>query len=350
MWSLSSLGCNSSALAPHKSLLLILLFILAVSTEAQDRSVVVAIVDGQNITQQQVDEAATSQIFPLQQQIFAIRKTVLENLIIRRLLENEAARQKLTVEDLKRKVMSGPIEVTKEQVEELYQANRAVFALMSPDEAKEKLRLDLEGQGQLKKYREAIARLRAAAKIDLLLDEPRLPSLNTGAAESLGPKNARVILTEYSDFQCPYCREVQTTVKGILREYPSEVRLIFKHLPLEIHPMAFRSAQAAFCAGKQDAFWKFHDGLFQADLSPEALNKLAQDLALDLPQFEQCLLTPESRTAILNNLAEAQQLGINSTPTFLINGKLFRGAVSFAELKGAIERELKNSQKGSQAQ
>jgi len=247
--------------------------------------------------------------------------------------------------------MSGPIEVTREQVEELYQANRAVFALMSPDEAKEKLRLDLEGQGRLKKYREAIARFRAAAKVEVLLDEPRLPSLNTAGAESIGPTNARVVLTEYSDFQCPYCREVQNTVKAILREYPVEVRLIFKHLPLEIHPMAFRSAQAAFCAGKQGAFWKFHDSLFQSELSSsDVLTKLAQDLGLDVTQFEKCLTAPESRAAISNHLAEAQQLGINSTPTFLINGKLIRGAISFAELKGAIERELKNSQTGSQSQ
>jgi protein-disulfide isomerase len=73
-------------------------------------------------------------------------------------------------------------------------------------------------------------------------------------------------------------------------------------------------------------------------------------LGLDVTQFEKCLTAPESRAAISNHLAEAQQLGINSTPTFLINGKLIRGAISFAELKGAIERELKNSQTGSQSQ
>jgi protein-disulfide isomerase len=330
--------------------LLLLLTLWVAITKAQERNVVVAVVNGQSITQEQVDEAAISQIFPLQQQIFAIRRTTLENLIIRRVWENEAARRKVTVEDLKRQVMSGLIEVTNAQVEELYQANQAVFALMSPDEAREKLRLDLEGQGRLKKYREAITRLRAAARIEVLLDEPRLPSFNSIGPESIGPANAKVVLTEYSDFQCPYCREVQSTVKQILRAYRNDVKLTFKHLPLEIHPLAFRSAQAAFCAGKQNFFWKFHDALFQAELSAEVLTKLAQDLGLDVAQYEKCVASAESRAAVLNSLAEAQQLGINSTPTFLINGKLMRGALSFTELKGAIERELKNSQTGSQPQ
>src|SRR5262245_52036612 len=104
MWSSSSLAKSnkSSAPTPNKSLLLILIFVFAVISKAQDGNGVVAILDGQSITQQQVDETVISQIFPLQQQLFAIRKTALENLIIRRLLENEAARRKVTIDNLKR--------------------------------------------------------------------------------------------------------------------------------------------------------------------------------------------------------------------------------------------------------
>jgi protein-disulfide isomerase len=248
--------------------------------------------------------------------------------------------------------MAGPVAVSTAQVEELYQQNAATFALMSPDEAREKLRLDVEGRARLRKYRETIAQLRKASQVDWRLEEPRLPSLNTtNTNASRGPGNARVVVTEYSDFQCPFCKVAQKTIKQVMQDYPDDVRLVFKHLPLEIHPLAFESAQAAFCGGQQGAFWQYHDGLFDSDLlSPEVLTNLAKTLRLDLNQFQKCLASPESRVAVLDNLSEAQQLGLSSTPTFLVNGKVIRGAVSFEEFKGVVESELKNAQAGSHEQ
>jgi len=172
-----------------------------------------------------------------------------------------------------------------------------------------------------------------------------------GATASTGPSGAKIVLTEYSDFQCPYCKEAQRTIKRILQSYPGDVRLVFKHLPLEMHPQAFQAAQAAVCGGQQGVFWPYHDALFDSDaLSPEVFTSLAKVVGLDLDQFQKCLASQESRMAVLHNLSEAQQLGIDSTPTFLVNGKLIRGAVSFEEFKAVIERELKNSQTGSHQQ
>ena len=126
--------------AQNLSCVVVLIFATLLVVRAQSEEKVVATVNGQSITQRQVDEAAISQIFSLQQQIYAIRKIALDNLIIRKLLENEAQRRKLSVDELKRQVMSGPIEIATAQVEELYQQNASAFALMSPEEAKEKLR------------------------------------------------------------------------------------------------------------------------------------------------------------------------------------------------------------------
>ena len=319
---------------------------------AQKEQIVVATVNGQTITQREVDEAVVSQIFSLQQQIYAIRKTALDNLIIHKLLENEAQKRKLSVDELKRQVMSGPVEISNAQIEELYQQNASAFAMMSPDEAKEKLRLDLEGKARLRMYREALSQFRSASRIEWRLEEPRLPLPNTADMNaSKGPKNAKVIVTEYSDFQCSYCRQAQVTVRQVLRQYQDDVRLVFKHLPLEIHTLSFQAAQAAFCGGRQGVFWQYHDALFDSDtLSPEVFTKLAKVLGLDMDQFQKCLVSQESRLAVLDNLSEARQLGIDSTPTFLVNGKLIRGAVSFEEFKAVIERELKNSQTGSHEQ
>lgn len=319
---------------------------------AQTDSSVVAKVNGEDITQQKVDDTIVSQLFPLQQQIFALRKAALENLIIRKLLENEARRKNISVDELKRLITAGPVEISPAQVEELYQQNASAFAMMSPDEAREKLRLDLESQARLKKYREALTKFRGNAKIEWLLDEPRLSSpIAVNIAAARGPAGARVVMIEYSDFQCPYCREVQATVKHILRDYPDDVRLVFKHLPLEIHQFAFQAAQAAFCAGRQGGFWKYHDDLFAADtLSVELLIGFARSNGLDLGQFQKCLSSPESRAAVVEDIAEARRLGINGTPTFLVNGKILRGAVNIEELKTLIESELRGRQTVSNEQ
>jgi predicted DsbA family dithiol-disulfide isomerase len=317
----------------------------------QDRNRVVAIVNNRTITSGEVDDSIANKVFTLQQQLFALRKAALDNLISRSLLESEAARKHLSVDELKRQMLAGSVNVPASQIEELYVENLAVFALMSPDEAREKLRLDLETQVRLKRYRDELAKLRAVAKVELLLEEPRLPTPLRANFASLGPLEAQVVITEFSDFQCPYCKVIQPVLKEILRLYPSEVRLDFKHLPLAQHPLAAISAQAAYCGAQQGAFWRFHDALFGAnELTREFLDLTATRSGLNLDLFKKCLGSPESRIAVIADLREAKRLGIDSTPTFLINGKLLRGAVGLEQFKVAIDRELRATQSGSHGQ
>lgn len=116
-------------------------------------------------------------------------------------------------------------------------------------------------------------------------------------------------------------------------------------MPLSIHRQAFSAAQAAFCAGEQGKFWQYHDALFAAeDLSSEALDKFAAELNLDTLKFRSCLKSNNSYNAVLKDSQEAKKLGIDGTPAFIINGKLFRGVLSFEDFKTIIESELKSAQ------
>ena len=317
--------------------------------QSEDR--VVATVNGTALRLPEVDAAATGKIFSLQQQIYALRKSALENLISRKVLEIEALRRNISVVQLKNHLLSGPVNVSPDQVEAVYLENLTAFGSMNADEAKEKIRLDLEAQARLKRYREELAKLRKTLKVELMLDEPRLPMPAKTDFASTGPPNAEVVLTEFSDFQCPYCKAVQPTLKQLLREYEGRVRLDFKHLPLEQHPLAAASAQAAFCSGKQGHFWEYHDALFATDaISKELLQSAALRSGLQLDAFQACLDSPESRSAVLADLREAKRLGIESTPTFLINGKLLRGAASLDQFKLIIDRELRTAQSASAGQ
>lgn len=309
---------------------------------AQDSRRIVAVVNGRNIMQEELDNAMVSEIFGLQQQIYALRKAALENLISKIALEDEARRKGIAIEELRSQLTAGRVEVSTAQIEEVYSENASAFAAMSPDEAKERLRLDLESQERMKLYRDALAALKKNSTIDIRLEEPRLPVLDDGRSPTLGTKEAIVTIFEFSDFQCPYCRQSQSALKKIVQNHAQNLKLVFKHFPLEIHSEAFAAAQAAYCAGEQGSFWKYHDALFALDkFSPEIFKKKALDFNLDIPRFSACMDSEASRTAILADIREAKRLGINSTPTFIINGRLFRGVRTFEDFQAAIEHELK---------
>jgi protein-disulfide isomerase len=129
------------------------------------------------------------------------------------------------------------------------------------------------------------------------------------------------------------------------------VRLVFKHLPLDIHAEAFASAQAAYCAGEQKSFWKYQDALFSSDdLSVETLTRIARDIGLNVPKFKDCLNSEGSRNHILQDTRDARQFGITSTPTFLVNGKIVSGAIGLEEFKSIIEVSLKAALRSSRSQ
>jgi protein-disulfide isomerase len=333
------------------SLILLLLALSAASTttviHAQAGEQVVAVVNGRSITQGEVDKSIPAQLIPLQQQIYALRKATLENLIIRAILADEAKKRGISVEQLKREFTAAKVAVQQSDVDQSYAENRSAFGAMSEDEAKERIRLDLESHARMQNYRAALSRLEQGYRIERRLEEPALPLVDVveGNSPSLGGKEAAVTIIEFSDFQCPFCKDSQSTLKKVLQTYGNNVRLVFKHLPLEIHSQALSSARASFCAGEQDKFWQYHDALFASDnFSPEAFNKMAADLGLDLPSFKKCFDSELSRASVLNDVQEAKRLGINGTPTFIVNGTLVRGAHSFDDFAGIIARQLKTSQ------
>jgi len=320
----------------------LLFFVVAAIARGQTSETVVASVNGVPITQQQVDESIAARIYPLQQQLYAIRRAALENLIVSRVLEVEAKASGVSVDELRKQLTHGEISVTRAQVEEAFAQNSSFFFSMSPDEARERLRLDLENQARMKHYRAGLERLKQKWTIVVNLAEPVFALLlDDGASPARGALKPAVTIVEFSDFECRFCRDVQATLKQVLDSYGKDVRLVFKHLPLEGHRNAVPAARAAYCAGEQDRFWQFHDALFAAgSLSPAVIDQVAADLGLGLTRFKTCLSSEQSRAAVVRDVETARSFRIDSTPSFLVNGKLLKGALGFAEFQKTIEREL----------
>ena len=337
-----------TSLQPLKVLLVLLIFPLTLSF-AQTTDKVVAVVNGREIRQSQVDQLLISQVMPLEEQLYAIRKASLENLVLTSVLEIEAAKRRVSLEELRKLLTAGRVEVQAAQVESAYAENASAFGAMSPDEAKERFRLDLETQARLAKYKQVVGELRQAAMVEVFLQEPRWPWLEIAEhSPTLGTKDSLVTIVEFADFQCPYCRESQSVLKQVLKAYPHDVRLVFKHLPLDTHSQAFTAARASFCAEREGRFWEFHDAIFALpNLDAEDLRSAASSLHLDLAKFDACLNSDDSQQAVGKHKQAAARWGIDSTPTFFINGKMFRGALNFVAFKKAIEQELTSARTSS---
>jgi protein-disulfide isomerase len=162
-------------------------------------------------------------------------------------------------------------------------------------------------------------------------------------APLLGPEDAPITIVEFSDFQCPFCRRFyQETYHELLEAYPGQLRFAYRHLPLtSIHPDAFPSAVASMCAHDQGAFWPYHDKLFGSELlGQEVYLQYASQLDLDMETFEACLTGDGHNDAIQADTDFALNLGVNSTPTFFINGLAVIGAQPFDVFQQVIDKEL----------
>ncbi|MEN3335359.1 MAG: hypothetical protein V7641_4724 [Blastocatellia bacterium] len=315
--------------------------------QKKGRQDVVAVIDGNLvITEHEVDEAAGSQLYTLQEKIFSLRQSILKNLLIQTVLKEEAKRRGMTEGELRKQLMPDRVEVKQSDIDQAYADNLSVLENMNEDEAKQRIRLDLESRLKFDRYKAAVTEILSRAKIETFLSEP-VPPASTINAEgpSKGPRDASVTIIEFSDFQCPYCKQAATNLKPLMQSYGSDVRFVFKQMPLPIHPDAFKAAQASVCAGEQGEFWEYHDILFSADdLSEQALKKYASDLGLPSDEFNSCLASEASATVVRRNMQEARQADVQGTPTFFVNGKIIRGLKSLEDFKNVIDHTLKSRQ------
>jgi protein-disulfide isomerase len=161
---------------------------------------------------------------------------------------------------------------------------------------------------------------------------------------SLGPQDAEIVMVEFSDFECPFCKRWHEEVyQQLLAAYPGKIRLVYRNLPLTgLHPDAMSAAVAAMCAADQNAFWKFHDKLFsdQYGLGRQAYTSYAADLGLDTTAFSTCLDSGKFDNFIQKDMDFSLNLGVQSTPTFFVNGLAIVGAQPLSVFKQVIDKEL----------
>jgi protein-disulfide isomerase len=324
---------------------LICMALAAPHASADDSKTVVATVGDHKITEQDLDQKVKPQIDQLRAALakrvddlirdktFDLKRKTLESMADDYLISQAAQQQKLSVDDYVKKEYAGASGVTEAAAKKYYDEHKSPNATPF-DQIKPQLMEMMNRQA-------LIERLRKTAPVKIMLEPKRL-AVDSSGHPSLGKKNAPVTIVEFTDFQCPFCRATESTVKQLRTKYGDKIRLVHMDFPLSFHSHALDAAKAARCANDQDKFWQFHDSLFasQGKLSPADLKATAKTLGLNTTQFDACFDKGKHEDEIKKDVAAGEKLGVDGTPAFFIDGRPLVGAQPLPQFEQIIDDEL----------
>ncbi|HEX4965641.1 MAG TPA: thioredoxin domain-containing protein [Thermoanaerobaculia bacterium] len=303
---------------------------------------VLAVVDGQPITEADVRTSAAEQFKGLQREYDKNQHDLLESslqtVIQDRLVEAEAKARKVSKDQVLAEIKPAP--VTDADVDAFYDQNKAQIPRPKAEVAAQ-IKSYLEQQGQQKARTAFYDGLQKKYKVDIKMEPVRVEVAATGPAE--GPASAPVTIVEFSDFQCPFCSRLTPTLKQVKDKYGDKVRIVFRQFPLPMHQNAQKAAEAALCANDQGKFWQLHDAMFgnQSALGVDQLKAKAAELGLKADDFNKCLDSGAKVAAVEADKKAGSEAGVNGTPAMFINGRFISGAVPLENLTSVIDDELR---------
>ena len=308
---------------------------------------------GLNITAEDLNNAAAAEFekLELQKLLFdagfernkhQIREATLARMVEEKLLDAEAKKQGTTTQALLAKEVSKNLkEPSEEDISAFYEKNKAGIG-KPKEQVSAQIREFLKQQNYAKIKGDFVERLKKANGVTVSL-EPFRMNLQTEGHPSKGPAGAPITLVEFSDFQCPFCKNYSETLNRVLKDYPNEVRLVFSQCPLvTIHPDALKAAEASLCANEQGRFWEMHDLLYQEQdkIKPEDLKAKAAKLGLNAGTFNTCLDSGRYAQRAKQELYACAKAGVNGTPALFINGRFLQGVRSYEEVVAVISEEI----------
>ena len=323
------------------ALVLPLTFTASSMISAQDSTTAqapVARVSGRILTLGDLQAQQGGKLLQAQYQFYLSERKALEEAIDNRLLEDEARKKQISLDQLlETEVYKGVKDPTEDQLQVYYEG-------LETQEPYESVRGEvlqhIRDMRRTKARAAYVEQLRKNAQINILLMPPTA-NVETGSAFANGDRKAPVVLVEFADYECPYCQKVNPQIQKLKKEYGDALTVVYKDFPLPMHHSSQKAAEASRCAGEQGKFWEYHDVLYYSkQLDPDALKEHARVLKLDTERFDACLDNGNKAEAVQKDLQEAKSLGLTGTPSFFINGHFFSGVVDYAALKDIINQQV----------
>lgn len=306
---------------------------------------VAASVGGEQILEKDLNAGIENDVYEAELKVYEIKFGKLQAMLLEKFMNQDPNKKGLTNDEFLNKFIAKDVKVTDADIEKFIKERQIPKDQINP-EIKERIKQFLEVEAKKVSVDKWIAEKTKKTPVEVYIHKPMRPAFDVtvGNAPSKGSADAKVTIVEFSDFQCPFCSKAAATVAEVEKKYGNKVRVVFKNYPLPFHSQAKIAATAALCAHEQNPklFWKMHDGMFadQAKLDRDNLIATAKKIGAKDAEFKACLDSDKYKGAIEADMAEGQKLGIKSTPTFFINGKLVSGAQPLEVFSEVIDEEL----------
>ena len=339
------------------SLLTALLMLGVTWANAQSSGARLAVVNGEVITEEQVQKAAGRELENLELKRFQFEANLrqdksnlmlntLEEMLAEKLIAAEAMKRSMTGDQLVRDDVDARVPIPSDEAVEKFWAENQARINMTRDQALPQIRQYLRGQDRERVFFEYIEKLKKDYAVESYFEPARTDVASQGHP-ALGPAQAPVTIVEFSDFECPFCGTLHPTLKEIEKTYGDKIRVVYRQFPLNnIHPNAQKAAEASLCANDQQKFWQLHDAMFtdQRNLGVSALKEKAVQLQMNAEEFNACLDSGKYADAVRRDIVDGAKAGVSGTPAMFVNGRFLSGAQPYQEIARVIEDELRRAE------
>ncbi len=302
---------------------------------------VVATIGGTPVTRDELYRESAAALVEAEVALYQARREAIDALVLRKVVEAEAAKRNMTVEQLVEAEVGAKITpVTDAEVDAFYAENKNRIQGELED-VRPQVTAYLQQEKETDAARVYFDKLREEAKVEILLPPHRV-TVEAGDSPRWGKPDAPVQIIEFSDFQCPYCSNAAKTIEEVKDKYGDKVSVVYRHFPLPMHKQAHRAAQASQCAHDQDGFWKFHDALFadQKAWADADFAAYAKSSGLDADKLVACVESGQHAATVDTDVEEGKKAGMGGTPGFYVNGVVVTGAQPLAVFTDVIDAEL----------
>jgi protein-disulfide isomerase len=305
---------------------------------------VVATLDGKNIDAAALEAWIKDDLYKREVgdkapgEVYDLRVQAIDSMVDERLMADAAAKANMSPDLYLQDQVKALGAVNDDEIKAFFEQNRS---RLPPDATLEAYAARIKSHLEAQRPDKVRENLRSKAQLVMLMQPPRANVEATGP--SRGPADAIVTMVEFSDYQCPFCKRAEPVVNQLMQKYPTQLRLVYRNMPLDaLHPRARAAAIAAVCADAQGKFWEYHDKLFgnQQALADSDLEKYAADVGIDAGQFKTCRADPATEARVNNDAEAARAAGLNGTPAFFVNGILVSGARPLEDFTRWIDKEI----------
>jgi protein-disulfide isomerase len=310
-------------------------------------STVAVIIEGRSITLDEVHEHMKAEFMKEflkqpQSRQFEMQENAIRDLVQRHVIEAEAAKRGVSADALVEEITSSAPAPTPEDVQVWFTMNQARLRGAQLEDIAPQIEELLVTENRSRAWNDFITPKLQALDWQMVLAPPRVDLTVTQLVR--GPMDAPVTITMFSDYQCPYCVRSEPILAEVLERYPTQVRLVQRHFPLDsIHPFARPAAEAAMCADEQGRFWDFHDAIFAraGKFNQDTFTEIGTELGLDGPALATCISERRYKDFVEADFEEGQAAGVTGTPAFYVNGIALKGARDADDLSRYVDTELK---------